>query len=108
MKAATRASRVTERTAHEGVEDDLTFLPKNLTRQCRSLIESYHDVHGFASLPNMLWKFRLGPLIERHSELRRHTSRNIHAFDRASRTFRLFFCYVNDRVCRSKIYAPTR
>ncbi|MFK9818286.1 hypothetical protein ACJEM6_24710, partial [Escherichia coli] len=67
MKAATRASRVTERTAHEGVEDDLTFLPKNLTRQCRSLIESYHDVHGFASLPNMLWKFRLGPLIERHS-----------------------------------------
>ena len=70
MKAATRALRVTERTDHEGVEDDLTFLPKDLTRQCRSLIESYHDVHGFASLPNMLWKFRLGPLIERHHELR--------------------------------------
>jgi hypothetical protein len=35
------------------------------------LIESYHEVHGFASLPNMLWHFRLGPLIERHTELRR-------------------------------------
>ena len=38
--------------------------------QCRSLIESYHEVHGFASLPNMLWQFRLGSLIERHKGLR--------------------------------------
>jgi len=69
-EAATRASGVADVQARERVDDDLTFLPKDLTRQCRSLIESYHDVHGFASLPNMLWKFRLGPLIERHRELR--------------------------------------
>ncbi len=49
---------------------DLNFLPKDLTRQCRSLIESYHEVHGFACLPDILWKSRLGPLIEHHSELR--------------------------------------
>jgi len=70
MEAVTQTKRVTERSTHAGVEFDLTFLPKNLTRQCRSLIESYHEVHGFASLPNMLWQFRMGPLIERHLELR--------------------------------------
>jgi hypothetical protein len=49
---------------------DLGFLPQTLTAQCRSLIESYHDVHGFACLPDVLWKFRLGPFIEKQPELR--------------------------------------
>jgi len=49
---------------------DLGFLPGHLTRQCRSLIESYHEVHGYACLPDMLWKSRLGPFIEKHHELR--------------------------------------
>jgi hypothetical protein len=49
---------------------DLNFLPGNLTKQCRSLIESYHEVHGYACLPDILWKARLGPFIERHGELR--------------------------------------
>ena len=49
---------------------DLNFLPGNLTKQCRSLIESYHGVHGYACLPDILWKSRLGPFIEKHSELR--------------------------------------
>jgi hypothetical protein len=49
---------------------DLSFLPANLAAQCRSLIESYHEVHGFACLPDVLWKFRLGPFIERQPELR--------------------------------------
>jgi len=49
---------------------DLGFLPDHLTRQCRSLIESYHEVHGYACLPDMLWKSRLGPFIEKHRELR--------------------------------------
>src|SRR5580704_11409654 len=51
-------------------EFELGFLPANLTRQCRSLIESYHEVHGFACLPDVLWKFRLGPFIQRQRELR--------------------------------------
>ena len=49
---------------------DLSLLPKSLTMQCRSLIESYHELHGYACLPNVLWKARLGPFIERHRELR--------------------------------------
>jgi hypothetical protein len=49
---------------------DLSFLPKSLTAQCRSLIESYHELHGYACLPDMLWKARLGPFIEAHREFR--------------------------------------
>jgi hypothetical protein len=53
-----------------GESFDLDFLPKTLTGQCRSLIESYHEVHGFACLPDILWKSRLGPFIEQQRELR--------------------------------------
>ena len=49
---------------------DLGFLPGNLTRQCSSLIESYHEVHGYVCLPDILWKSRLGPFIEKHRDLR--------------------------------------
>lgn len=49
---------------------DLSFLPNSLTAQCQSLIESYHELHGYACLPNMLWKARLGPFIQAHRELR--------------------------------------
>src|ERR1700730_14579049 len=49
---------------------DLSFLPKSLTAQCQSLIESYHELHGYACLPDILWKARLGPFIETHREFR--------------------------------------
>ena len=49
---------------------DFSFLPKNLTAQCRSLIESYHALHGYACLPDILWKARLGPFIETNREFR--------------------------------------
>jgi hypothetical protein len=49
---------------------DLSFLPKSLTAQCRSLIESYHELHGYTCLPDILWKARLGPFIEKHREFR--------------------------------------
>jgi hypothetical protein len=49
---------------------DLSFLPRSLTVQCQSLIESYHELHGYACLPDILWKARLGPFIETHREFR--------------------------------------
>ena len=70
MEAVTHAARVTGSPLPDDIATDLSFLPGTLMGQCRSLIESYHEVHGFASLPNMLWQFRMGPLIERHNELR--------------------------------------
>ncbi|KRQ00350.1 hypothetical protein AOQ73_19290 [Bradyrhizobium pachyrhizi] len=57
--------------ADGGNDLDLGFLPADLTVQCGNLIESYHDVHGYACLPDMLWRARLGPFIERHREFRR-------------------------------------
>jgi hypothetical protein len=48
---------------------DFGFLPRSLTVQCQSLIESYHELHGYGCLPNILWKSRLGPFIETHREL---------------------------------------
>jgi len=54
-----------------GIENfDLSFLPKNLTTQCQSLIVSYHELHGYACLPNVLWKARLGHFIEAHQQFR--------------------------------------
>jgi hypothetical protein len=47
---------------------DFSFLPKSLTAQCRSLIESYHELHGYTCLPDILWKSRLGPFIQQHRE----------------------------------------
>ncbi len=49
---------------------DFSFLPDSLIAQCRSLIESYHELHGYTCLPDILWKARLGPFIEAHREFR--------------------------------------
>jgi hypothetical protein len=49
---------------------DLSFVPTRLTARCQGLIESYHELHGYACLPDMLWKARLGPFIEKHREFR--------------------------------------
>jgi hypothetical protein len=68
--ASSHASPRAKTSTEASTDDDLSFLPANLVRQCRSLIESFHDIHGFGSLPDILWKFRLAPLIERHRELR--------------------------------------
>src|ERR1700733_10473078 len=56
--------------ADETENSDLGFLPKRLTVQCQGLIESYHELHGYTCLPDILWKARLGPFIENHREFR--------------------------------------
>jgi hypothetical protein len=49
---------------------DFSALPETLVAQCRGLIESYHDIHGYACLPNMLWKAQLEGFIKNHACLR--------------------------------------
>jgi hypothetical protein len=66
--AADHAGRAT--LAGESGNFDLSFLPRNLTTQCQTLIVSYHELHGYACLPNILWKARLGHFIEAHQEFR--------------------------------------
>jgi hypothetical protein len=50
---------------------NLGTLPEALAAQCQGLIESYHEIHGYACLPNMLWKAQLGDFIMKHPHLRR-------------------------------------
>jgi hypothetical protein len=59
-------------TAHaDKIENlDFSFLPDSLTAQCKRLIESYHELHGYTCLPDILWKARLGPFIQAHREFR--------------------------------------
>jgi hypothetical protein len=49
---------------------DLSALPPSLAAQCRGLIESYHDIHGYGCLPNMLWRAELEGFIKKHPCLR--------------------------------------
>lgn len=65
------AGSVSEDALSESVgSPDFGFLPQVLNNQCRSLIESYHDLHGYGCLPDILWKAGLGPFIETHREFR--------------------------------------
>jgi hypothetical protein len=54
----------------EAATFDLGFAPPSLSSQCRSLIESYHELHGYGCLPDTLWKCRLAKLIEGHQVFR--------------------------------------
>jgi hypothetical protein len=58
--------------ASDGGDDnvDFDFLPKSLISQCRTLIESFHELHGYSCLPDILWKTGFGPFIESHSQFR--------------------------------------
>src|ERR1700761_5254157 len=49
---------------------DFGFLPKSLISQCQVLIESFHELHGYSCLPDILWKAGFGPFIEAHSQFR--------------------------------------
>ena len=58
--------------SHAGENDhaDFSFLPKGLVSQCQVLIDSFHDLHGYSCLADILWKAGLGPFIEAHAPLR--------------------------------------
>jgi hypothetical protein len=65
------ANEASDAAVADRVENlDFSFLPKSLTLQCQSLIESYHELHGYTCLPDILWKARLGPFIQTHREFR--------------------------------------
>lgn len=50
---------------------DFCFLPRELAIKCRTLCESYHAMHGYACLPDMLWHSDARDIIECHRDLNR-------------------------------------
>jgi hypothetical protein len=48
---------------------DLKFIPRALLENCQRLIESYHDIHGYACLPDILWRGGVREFVEVHDNL---------------------------------------
>lgn len=51
------------------------FVPEELIGKCCALIESYHNMHGYAALPDMLWLSDARDVIECDHDLTRLFSR---------------------------------
>jgi len=68
---------VTEAGSYAGQQADVSFnaspnfrfLPRDLASKCRKLVESYHAMHGYACLPDMLWHSDARDIIECHRDL---------------------------------------
>jgi hypothetical protein len=45
------------------------FVPRELAAKCHKLVESYHEMHGYARLPDMLWNSEARDIIECNPEL---------------------------------------
>jgi hypothetical protein len=54
-----------------GGSSDFRFVPKELAAKCRKLVESYHEIHGYGHLPDMLWHSDARDIIECHRDLAR-------------------------------------
>jgi hypothetical protein len=68
---STADSSRSEDGASTNLGSDFRFLPKELTAKCHKLIESYHVIHGFGCLPDMLWHSDARDIIECSRELSR-------------------------------------
>jgi hypothetical protein len=56
--------------AHVSKGLDFRFLPKELNERSQQLIESYHGVHGYAKLADLLWHAEIREFIVFHDDLR--------------------------------------
>ena len=68
LTAEDLASSALNEYARHSRNADLRFVPKELGEKCRHLIESYHAMHGYASLPDMLWQSGAQDFIESHCD----------------------------------------
>jgi hypothetical protein len=75
MSLNPNVSRNTGTGARQPVNDTISryqifdFLPKELTAKCLALVESYHSMHGYVGLPDMLWLSDARDVIECDREL---------------------------------------
>jgi len=51
------------------LDSNFQFVPKELAIKCHSLIESYHAMHGYGCLPDMLWHSDARDVIECNRDL---------------------------------------
>jgi hypothetical protein len=53
------------------LNSNFRFVPSELGLKCRKLIVSYHAMHGYSCLPDMLWQSDARDLIACHGDLTR-------------------------------------
>ncbi|HML08762.1 MAG TPA: hypothetical protein VK430_11635 [Xanthobacteraceae bacterium] len=74
MSLTNDATRNAGDTGRRQADNGLTnshfrFVPRELALKCRTLIESYHAMHGYGCLPDMLWHSDARDMIECHRDL---------------------------------------
>jgi hypothetical protein len=52
------------RTGAQTKRTDFSFLPKELLERCNPFIVRYHEMHGYSSLPDILWHPEIRNFIE--------------------------------------------
>lgn len=57
--------------AEERIYSSFRFVPRELAGKCRTLIESFHAINGYAGLPDMLWLSEARGIIEGRNDLAR-------------------------------------
>ena len=67
--AETPAGSETRVAGGSGIDVNFSFVPSELAAKCRSLVESFHGMHGYVGLPDMLWLSDARDIIERHADL---------------------------------------
>jgi hypothetical protein len=71
MPPAGEAKASLDIAADAALSSNFRFVPRELAVKCRRLIESYHAIYGYVSLPDMLWLSDARDIIERDRELTR-------------------------------------
>jgi len=69
MSVVEEVDRGSAHAREPGAHVDFRFLPKELAERSRQLIESYHDLNGYAKLADLLWHAEDREFISRHREL---------------------------------------
>jgi len=59
----------TTKGAEAGASSNFSCVPVELATKCRSLIESFHAIHGYIGLPDMLWLSDARDIIECDADL---------------------------------------
>src|SRR5580704_7977980 len=71
MPRAGEAKASLDTAADAASASSFFFVPREMADKCRRLIESYHAIYGYVSLPDMLWLSDARDVIECDRDLMR-------------------------------------
>lgn len=82
---------------------EFDFIPATLRSQCSSLIQTFHAMHGYSCLPDMLWKAGLGGFIEKHPNLNEALRRA--STTRSARTANSLYVMIATEILSMEVLA---